>query len=95
MNLIVSKGEIVKYAFGKNRITTGFIDIPLKPSDEAVIQCEKEFFRCQKKMRKNWYKMISRRLKKNKPTKDEQKHFISDEKFRKLHESQWGEELIK
>lgn len=95
MNLIVNKGEIETYEPGKNKITTGFIDIPVKPSTQAVKVCEKEFLKCRKKMLTNWYKNISQRLKKNKPTKDEQRHFIPDELFKKLQNSQWGEDLIK
>ncbi len=95
MNLIVNKGEITAYKWGKNKITTAFIDIPVKPSEDAVRACEKEFLKCQRKMQINWYRMIVLRLKRNKPTKDEQSHFIPDELFRKLQKSKWGEHLIK
>lgn len=64
MNLIVNKGEIEEYIFGGNEITTGFIDIPVQPSRKAVRACEKEFLKSQKKIQTNFYKTISKRLKK-------------------------------
>ncbi len=95
MNLIINRGEIEIYSRGINKITTGYIDIPVKPSGEAVYACEKEFLKCQKKIQVNWYKTITKRLKKNKPTRDEQRHFISDKMFEKLKKTKWGEDLIK
>lgn len=94
MNLIISKGEIVKFEYGKDRITTAFIDIPVRPGKQAARICENVFIKCQKKMQINWFKIMSRRLKKNQPSRDECKHFISDELLMKLKNSRWGEELI-
>ncbi len=95
MNLIINKGEIVKYELGENKITTAFVDIPIKPSKDAARMCEKEFLKCLKKMENSWYRTITHKLKKGKPTKDEQCHFISDELFEKLKNSNWGEDLVK
>ncbi|MCX7704973.1 MAG: carbon-nitrogen hydrolase family protein [bacterium] len=94
-NLIISKGEVVAYEYGKNKITTAFIEIPVKPSQEAVKLCEHEFLKSQKIMHRRWYATMKKRLTAGKPTKDEMKHFISDELFEKLKNSKWGEALIK
>ncbi|MCM8788971.1 MAG: carbon-nitrogen hydrolase family protein [Candidatus Omnitrophica bacterium] len=94
-NLIINKGEIVKYEYGKDKITTGFVDIPIKPSRKSAKACEKLFIECQKRMQIHWYRIIEKRLQTKKPTKDEARHFISDGLFEKLSKSCWGEDLIK
>lgn len=94
-NLIINRGEIVAYDFGKNKITTGFIDIPVKATEKSHKMAEIAFMKCQKKMQENWYKMMRKRLKKNLVTKDEKRHFISDTDFEKLKNSNWGEKLVK
>ena len=48
MNLIVSKGEIVAYKWGKDKITTAFIDIPEPPSISASRIWEREYLKLQK-----------------------------------------------
>ena len=42
-NLIVSKGEIVAYQWGANRVTTAVIDVPIEASRESAKQMEQEF----------------------------------------------------
>jgi predicted amidohydrolase len=47
VNLFISKGEIVAYAWGNDRITTAVIDLPHVPSTEAARRLEAEFYRWQ------------------------------------------------
>jgi predicted amidohydrolase len=43
VNLIISKGEIVAYKRGNDRITTATIDIPIRPSKKIARKMEREF----------------------------------------------------
>jgi hypothetical protein len=43
INLIISKGEIVAYKRGNDRITTATIDIPIRPSKKIARKMEREF----------------------------------------------------
>ena len=45
LNLIISKGEIVAFQRGDNRITTGEIEIPAAPSPAATGAQERKFLR--------------------------------------------------
>ena len=47
MNLIVSKGEIVAYQWGYDRITHAIIDVPEAPSAEAARGYEEEYLKLQ------------------------------------------------
>ncbi len=47
VNMIVSKGEVVAYAWGNDRITTAVIDIPAPASTEAARAQESEYMRLQ------------------------------------------------
>jgi len=51
-NLIISRGEIVAFKWGVDRITTGVIDIPLPPSTTAARRYEREFL--QKRGKEKW-----------------------------------------
>ena len=48
-NLIISKGEIVAYQWGYDRVTTAVIDVPVKPSDESAREMEQEFLDWRKR----------------------------------------------
>ena len=54
MNLIVSRGEIAAYQWGKDRITTTMIDIPLPPSREAARCYEREYLRLRNAEKWKW-----------------------------------------
>ncbi len=56
VNLIVSKGEVVAYKWGCDRITYGKIDIPEPPSEEAARALEQEYMSYQKIEMKERYK---------------------------------------
>ncbi len=47
MNLIVSKGEIVAYQWGYDRITTAVIEVPAPPSPAAARALEQEYLAFQ------------------------------------------------
>ena len=47
VNMIVSKGEVVAYAWGNDRITTAVIDIPAPVSTEAARAFEAEYMQLQ------------------------------------------------
>ena len=47
VNMIVSKGEVVAYAWGNDRITTAVIDIPAPASTEAARAMESEYMGLQ------------------------------------------------
>ena len=47
VNLFISKGEIVAYAWGNDRVTTAVIDIPELPSTGAARRLEAEFYQWQ------------------------------------------------
>ena len=47
VNMIVSKGEVVAYAWGNDRITTATIDIPEPASTEAARAFESEYMGLQ------------------------------------------------
>ncbi len=43
MNLLVSKGEVVAYEWGNDRITTGVVEVPAPPSTAAARASEREY----------------------------------------------------
>ena len=47
MNLIVSKGEIVAYKWGNDKITTGTVELPVFPSPEAARAAERAYLEYQ------------------------------------------------
>jgi predicted amidohydrolase len=47
MNLIVSKGEIVAYKWGNDRITTAVVEVPAPPSPGAARAYETEYMKLQ------------------------------------------------
>lgn len=47
MNLIVSKGEIVAYKWGNDRITTAVVEVPAPPSSEVARDYETEYMKLQ------------------------------------------------
>jgi predicted amidohydrolase len=47
MNLIVSKGEIAAYKWGRDQITTAIVDVPVEPSHTAARAYELEFLELQ------------------------------------------------
>ena len=61
INLIVSKGEIVGYKRGNNRITTSVIDIPAYSSKKNARQFEKHYMQSQdKEMNKRYAETLKR-----------------------------------
>jgi N-carbamoylputrescine amidase len=62
VNLIVSRGEVVSYKWGCDRITYGEIDIPEPPSERAARSLEREYLRYQEtEMRKRYNKSREKR----------------------------------
>jgi hypothetical protein len=47
MNLIVSKGEIVAYKWGNDRITTAVVEVPAPPSPGAARAYETDYMKLQ------------------------------------------------
>ena len=47
MNLIVSKGEIVAYKWGNDRITTAVVEVPASPSADAARAHERDYLKLQ------------------------------------------------
>ena len=47
VNLIVSKGEVVAYAWGADRISTAEIDLPVPPSTRAARSLERQYLELQ------------------------------------------------
>lgn len=90
MGQIISRGEVVAYKWGLNRITTGFIDIPVTPSLKAVNACEREFLRYQSRFQRDWYRKTMASIRKNKPSSDIARSFLPEEKFQKLKKTHWG-----
>ncbi len=43
MNLLISKGEVVAYEWGNDRITTGVVEVPALPSTSAARASEREY----------------------------------------------------
>jgi len=62
MNLIISKGEIVAYTWGNDRITTAVIDIPDPPSTEAARRLEGEFLQWRGPEMKKRYSDTMKRI---------------------------------
>ena len=63
MNLIVSKGEPIAYAWGVDRITVGTIDVPLPASTARARSSEQEFMAYQGPEMKRRYRKTMDRLK--------------------------------
>ena len=60
-NLIISKGEIVGYQWGYDRVTAATIAIPTKPSEKAAKEVEREFLEWREKIFfKEWRKQIKK-----------------------------------
>ena len=89
-NLIVSKGEVVAYQLGVDRITTGIIDIPRAPSPETAAATEREFLRFQRTMEREHARHTMAALRKHRPSPDVRKELLSEREFRRLRESNWG-----
>ena len=47
VNLIVSKGEVVAYKWGTDRVSIGVIEAPLPPSEVNAREMESEFLSWQ------------------------------------------------
>ncbi len=47
MNLIISKGEIVAYKWGNDKITTAVVEVPASPSSEVAGAYETEYMKLQ------------------------------------------------
>ena len=47
MNLIISKGEIVAYKHGFDKITTALVQVPMPPSEENARRAEEEYLAAQ------------------------------------------------
>ncbi len=91
MAQVISKGEIVAYRWGLDQIATGFIDIPVTPSKQAVRACDRELQRVQPAMQRDDYRKAIARMRKNKPSRDVRKSFVSEREFRRLKAGNWGE----
>ncbi len=93
MNMIVSRGETVAYARGIDRITTGFIDIPVAPSPGAASVCEREFLKLQPRMHKAYHRIAMKAIRKQSPPRDVQNSFVSEREFSRLQKTNWGKRL--
>jgi len=91
MAQVISKGEIVTYKWGLNQIAVGLIDIPVAPSKNAVRACDRQLQSVQPKMQQDDYRRVMARMRKNKPSQDVRKAFLSEREFRRLKETNWGE----
>ncbi|MEE2658861.1 MAG: carbon-nitrogen hydrolase family protein [Candidatus Latescibacterota bacterium] len=59
VNLIISKGEVVAYAWGNDQITMGTIDIPEPPSTTVARRAEREYLKAQgPEMRRRYRKTM-------------------------------------
>lgn len=90
MNLVISKGEIVAYKWGLDKITVAHIDIPVRPSHQAVLACEREFRKFQRRLQQDWYRSTMAAIKKGKPSRDVEKSFVPEREFRRLQQTNWG-----
>jgi len=57
VNLIVSKGEVVAYTWGVDRITHAVIDVPQPPSPELARRSEQAFLRWQEREMERRYQV--------------------------------------
>ena len=62
MNLLISKGEIVAYKWGNDRVSTAYIDIPVTPSTEVARRAEREYLHSQGPEMENRYQKTIARL---------------------------------
>ena len=62
MNLIVSKGEIVAYKWGNDRITTAVVEVPAAPSVGAARAYESEYLKLQGPEMSRRYEETMKRL---------------------------------
>lgn len=90
-NLIVSKGEISAYEMGVDRITTGFVDVPVTPSPKSARASEREFLAFQKGMERHQYEATIKALKKGTPHRSLRSSLMSERQFQRLKKSHWGE----
>lgn len=95
MAQIISKGEVVIHERGLNRITTGFIDVPVAPSPQAVRACDRELQRVQPIMQRDYYRSLMKRIKKGARSKDVQRALVPQREFEALRKSRWGEKAIR
>ena len=63
MNLIVSKGEIVAYKWGVDKITTAVIEVPDAPSESTARESEKHYLEYQQPEMERRYRKTVKRLK--------------------------------
>ena len=63
MNLIISKGEVVAYKWGVDRITTGVIEVPALPSAKAARQAERLHLSRQEAEMRRRGKIIMKKVK--------------------------------
>ena len=59
---VISKGEIVEYKWGNDRISTAYIDIPVCPSTEVARRAEREYLHSQGPEMENRYQKTIARL---------------------------------
>lgn len=60
VNLIVSRGEVVAYQWGVDRITSAVIDIPTPPSPRAARAAERAYLRWQgPEMKRRWRQTVA------------------------------------
>lgn len=90
MNLIVSRGEIAAYQWGADRITHGWIDIPVAPSPAALEACDEALQRFQKQLQQDWYKANRPAMDSGSPSPETAKPLVPERTFRRLRESRWG-----
>ena len=92
-NLIVSRGDIVAYERGVNRITSGFVDVPHAPSPATARAAEREFLRFQRGMERLHYAHTRKQLKKGKASTDVRRGFTAPAEFERLRACGWGENV--
>ena len=63
VNMIVSKGEVVAYQWGVDRITTAMIDIPAPPSQRIARQAESQYIAWQKREMPRRYRQTNKSFK--------------------------------
>jgi predicted amidohydrolase len=63
MNLIVSKGDIAAYHWGRDHVTTATVEIPEAPSPRAARAMEREYLRLQPANMRRRYLRTLRKLK--------------------------------
>jgi predicted amidohydrolase len=90
--LIINRGEIAAYTRGLNKTVIADIDIPIPPSPQAVLACEVQVRKYQKRIQQDWYRATSPLIKKGKPPASLQPSLVSDKTFQKLKSTGWGKD---